>query len=197
MNHFTTLIYQYGVFAMFIIILIEYACFPISSEILLPFTGALASLQHTSYFLILSISVIAGLLGTSICYFLGRLGGIPFLERIIKKFPKSQKPIDISRAAFQKYGIFAVCIGRLIPICRTYIAFIAGASKQKYTTYLFSSFIGITLWNAILLGLGYYFREKWGMVKIYYEKYKQGLIPIIVLCLLLYLFFYSHKRKKH
>lgn len=180
MSYFTNLIYEYGLLAMFLLILIEYACFPISSEIVLPFSGAVASLQHISYFLIIPVSVVAGLIGTSFCYAIGRFGGGALIEKLVNKFPKAEKGIRSSQEKFQRYGVLAVCIGRLIPICRTYIAFIAGAAKQSVATYLLSSFIGITIWNSILIGLGYFLREKWSVVGGYYERYKDVLLPFVV-----------------
>jgi len=181
MSYFTTLIFKYGLLAMFFIILIEYACFPISSEIVLPFSGAVASLQHINYFVILSLSVLAGLIGTSFCYAVGRIGGGAIIDRLVKKFPKTEKGILSSQTKFQHYGGLAVCFGRLIPLCRTYIAFIAGAAGQSPITFIFSSFIGITVWNTILIGLGYLLREKWSQVGEYYERYKDILLPLLLL----------------
>lgn len=180
MSYFTNLIYEYGLFAMFFIILIEYACFPISSEIVLPFSGAVASLQNVNYLTILSLSVLAGLIGTSFCYAVGRLGGGALITGLIKKFPKAEKGILSSQEKFKKYGNLAVCFGRLIPICRTYIAFIAGAAGQSLLTYLLSSFVGITIWNAILIGLGYLLRENWDTVGVYYARYKDIMLPLAV-----------------
>lgn len=180
MSYFTNLIYEYGLFAMFFIILIEYACFPLSSEIVLPFSGAVASLQHVNYLTILSLSVLAGLIGTSICYTVGRLGGGALISGLIKKFPKAEKGILSSQEKFKKYGNLAVCFGRLIPICRTYIAFIAGAAGQSLFTYLLSSFVGITVWNAVLIGLGYLLRENWDTVGVYYIRYKDIMLPLAI-----------------
>ncbi|MGB8453276.1 MAG: DedA family protein [Anaerocolumna sp.] len=180
MSYFTNLIYEYGLIAMFLIILIEYACFPISSEIVLPFSGAVASLQHVNYFTILSLSVLAGLIGTSFCYTIGRLGGGTLLNKLVKKFPKAEKGIVSSQVKFKKYGNLAVCFGRLIPICRTYIAFIAGAAGQSILAYLVSSFIGITIWNAILIGFGYLLREHWDIAGTYYTRYKDIMLPLAV-----------------
>lgn len=104
MSYFINLIYEYGLIAMFFLILIEYACFPISSEIVLPFSGAVASYQHISFFVIIIISVFAGLLGTSICYVIGRSGGLPLINRIKKRFPGSAKGLDSSFERFDKYG---------------------------------------------------------------------------------------------
>ncbi len=184
MSFFTNLIYEYGVIAMFFLILLEYACFPVSSEIVLPFSGAVASIQHVSFLVIIVVSVAAGLIGTSLCYAIGRYGGVPLIDKIKRKFPSSAKGLDNSFAKFNKYGQVAVCIGRVIPICRTYIAFIAGAVKQPYSVFLMSSGIGITIWNMILIGLGYTLRENWGVVGTYYEEYKVIIMPVLIIGLI-------------
>lgn len=185
MNTIINLIYQYGLPSMFVIILLEYACFPVSSEIVLPFSGAIASTQNIRFTTILFASVLAGILGTSICYMVGRLGGAPILDKIKRKFPKSKHAIDSSLEKFNKYGSLAVCIGRVIPLCRTYIAFVAGAAKQSYTIFLLSSLIGITAWNTILIGLGYTLRENWSQVGSYYHEYKVIFLPLIVFLVLI------------
>ncbi len=188
MSFFTNLIYEYGLIAMFILILIEYACFPVSSEIVLPFSGAVASYQHISFFIIIIVSVIAGLLGTSICYVIGRTGGLPLINRIKKRFPSTQKGLDSSFERFDKYGTWAVCIGRVIPICRTYIAFISGVTKQRYPVFLSASAIGITVWNIILIGLGYTLRENWKVVGEYYSRYKVVIMPLFIIGILFLLY---------
>lgn len=188
MSFFTNLVYEYGLLAMFFLILIEYACFPISSEIVLPFSGAVASYQGTSFIVIILVSVIAGLLGTSVCYVIGRIGGQPLINRIKKRFPASQKGLDNSFQKFDKYGSIAVCVGRVIPICRTYIAFVSGVTKQRYVVFLSSSAMGITVWNIILIGLGYTLRENWKLVGEYYSRYKYVITPLLVLAVILLLF---------
>ena len=193
MSYFTNLIFSHGLLAMFFIILIEYACFPISSEIVLPFSGAIASLQHINFFVILPLSVLAGLLGTSFCYAIGRFGGGAILDRITHRFPKTKNGIDLSYAKFHRYGALAVCIGRMIPLCRTYIAFVAGAAKQNYSVFLGSSLIGISIWNCILIGLGYLFRENWDNASELYHEYKDPILFLILVIVFLVLVF---KRKK-
>lgn len=187
MNFINTFISNYGLLAIFFLILIEYACFPISSEIVLPFSGALASYQQIPFFILLSISVAAGLIGTSFCFFIGRFGGNYILTIFLNHFPKQKKSFQSSHSLFQKYGSYAICFGRLIPICRTYIAFIAGTYKQPFSRFLLSSLLGISLWNCILIGIGYYFRENWSIVKIYYEEYKLFFLFIIATIFFIYL----------
>jgi membrane protein DedA with SNARE-associated domain len=177
---------------MILIIFLEYACFPISSELVLPFSGALARSEGVSFFLLLPLSVLAGLLGTGLCYLAGRIGGDAVLTKLVKRFPKTEKAITASRAKFKKYGAGAVCIGRVIPLCRTYIAFVAGAAKQSPSVYFPYSLLGITIWNSALLSLGYFLQDNWGAVSGYYDRYKQYLIPVligIVLIIVIHRFF--------
>ena len=194
MDTLLSLFDRYGIFAMILIIFLEYACFPISSEIVLPFSGAVARAENVSFFLLLPLSVLAGLLGTGLCYLAGRIGGDTVLTKLSKRFPKTEKAITASRAKFTKYGAGAVCIGRVIPICRTYIAFVAGAVGQSPSVYFPYSLLGITIWNSALLSLGYFLQGNWGAVSGYYDRYKQYLLPGI-LCLITMIFL--HKRIKH
>lgn len=197
MEFFTNLISDYGLIAMFLIIMLEYACFPVSSEIVLPFSGAIASSQNIHFFVILTASVIAGLIGTTICYLIGYYGGSAVLKYLTMKFPKSEKGINSSYQTFDKYGASAVCFARVIPICRTYIAFISGSMKQNYSIFVLSSFIGITIWNTMLIGTGYFLQDNWQLAYSYYDEYKHILIPlIIVIIALLVLKKLSHRKIK-
>ena len=176
MELFTSLFEQYGLFGLCLMILLEYACFPISSEIVLPFCGAFAKSYGISFFLLIPGSVLAGMIGTSFCYFIGRLGGSKVLTMLKTRFPKTKKGIEASEEKMERFGALAVCFGRVIPLCRTYIAFIAGSVKQPFTQFLSYSLFGITVWNCILIGLGYLLKSNWNEVQRYYEEYKIILI---------------------
>ena len=196
MELLTSLIKKYGLFGLCLMILLEYACFPISSEIVLPFCGAFAKSYDISFFYLIPGSVLSGLLGTSLCYAIGRVGGPRVLTFIKKRFPKTQKGITVSEKKMERYGAFAVCFGRLIPLCRTYIAFIAGSVRQPFGQYLAYSFFGITVWNCVLISLGYLLKSNWNEVQRYYGEYKQILVTTAVIILfLLFLRKLFYKRK--
>lgn len=181
MSFLTDLIYEYGTLAMFIIIMLEYACFPVSSEIVLPFSGAVASINNTNFIFILVLSIIAGLIGTGITYTIGWFGGAALLNKIKKRFPKSEKGIDSAFNRFNSHGAAAVCMGRVIPLIRTYIALVAGSAKLNPVTYFSYSALGITVWNTLLIGLGYTLRENYEVVSQYYGRYKHNLIPVFLI----------------
>ncbi len=196
MSFLSELILNYGLIAMFLIIMLEYACFPVSSEIVLPLSGAVASINNTHFLVILPLSIIAGLLGTGICYMVGWYGGGAIINTIKIKFPKSEKSINASYERFQENGASAVCIGRVIPLVRTYIALIAGSARLKPSVYFPASFLGITIWNTLLIGLGYSLKENYGKVAEYYSRYKNNLIPVFIVFTALIIILRIHNKKK-
>ncbi len=162
---------SYGTPAIILLIALEYACFPISSELVLPFAGAFGAGIGLSLPLLILYSSAAGLAGTSLTYAIGRYGGSPLLEKIMARFPSSKKPILASYRTFGDRGRLAVCVGRVIPICRTYIAFVAGACGQSYPAYV-----------------GYYFYNYRDIFFHYFDKYKTFILIIGLLLILLLLF---------
>ena len=188
---------DYGLIGVFVLILLEYACFPLPSEIVLPFSGAVASQSGWTYWEILLLSTIAGVLGALACYIIGYFGGYPLVEKIGRRFPKMQKGLDASRKKYVQYASFASGVGRVIPLCRTYISFIAGISRQNIWSYLLSTAVGVAVWNSVVLALGFLLAENWELATEYYEQYKMILIPIVlVVVAVLVIRFILRRRKK-
>ena len=171
MNLLLNLIKEYGLIAMFLIIMLEYACFPVSSEIVLPFSGAVASINQTSFLVILPLSIVAGL-WTGICFTIGWFGGGVILSAI-KRFPKSEKGIN---SAYENLALMV-----LPPLPRpsnpTYPhlhRLVAGGKAQSCIFYCFRFWDHhlehIANWSGLRL------REKYKMVGEYYARYKHNLI---------------------
>lgn len=166
------LLLTYGLPAIFLLIFLEYACFPVSSEIVLPLAGLFAAGQGLPFPLLVLLSTLAGIGGSLITYIIGRKGGSPLLEKIMSRFPSMEKPILSSYRTFGDHGKSAVFLSRLIPLCRTYIGFVAGAMKQSCSGYILYSAFGILLWNTVLTGLGYYFYQYKEIFFSYFNRYK-------------------------
>ena len=172
---------SYGLFAVFVLILLEYACFPLPSEVVLPLSGAIASQNEWTFGGVLAWSVLAGVLGSLLCYGIGYLGGYPLVEAVKRRFPKTRPGLEAAQEKYDRYATLSVGVGRLIPLCRTYISFVAGMSRQHLLRYLLSTAAGVTAWNFVLVGLGYLFAENWDAVSVYYDQYKMLLIPLFLL----------------
>ena len=197
MNFILSIFSKWGLFAMFILILLEYACFPIPSEVVLPFAGFISSSKGYSLVGVILLSVITGYIGCLICYLIGYYGGNYIYNKIYTKFPKWQKGLDSAENKFKKYGNVSVFACRLLPLCRTYISFFAGIFKQSLFKYSIYSIFGILLWNIILISLGYFLGNNWNLASNYYDKYKIVLFAVLLVFIVFFLVYRIIKKVKN
>lgn len=186
------LLSQYGLWAIFLIIMLEYACFPISSELVLPVSGLVAFRLGHRITLVILISVVAGLIGSSACYFAGRAGG-GFLDRLFHRFPKAGRQFYKACDWQQRYGRMSIMLGRVVPLFRTYISFASGITRQNYLEFLLFSSIGILSWNTLLISCGYLLGENFEVILPYIKQYS---MVILLLIAAVVLFAVWKKRKR-
>jgi len=185
-----------GLFMLFILIALEYACFPLPSEVVLPFMGYMVNKNMYDLFGSIIMSVIMGYLGCLICYLVGYYGGSKIYNNLYNKRPSWRKGLDATHKFFYKYGNVSVAIGRVIPMFRTYISFFAGIFKQSLLRYSIYSILGIMVWNTILIALGYSLTSKWFVVEKYYRNYKFLFIGLIIVFLVTFFIYKLYKKIK-
>ncbi len=168
MNQLIQFVNDHGIYAILLFVFLEYACFPISSEIILPLSGAIACALGQSYILIVIASSAAGLLGTYIVYLIS----FKLSQKINCKLNKQSSSYIKCQNMFARHGRKAVMYGRVIPLCRTYIAFPAGITGLPANDYITWSAAGIIVWNSILIGAGYFLGSNWYVFESIYKKYK-------------------------
>ncbi len=151
---------QYGAVVVFLIVLLEYMNLPgFPAGVIMPLAGIWAARGNVSFLLVLLLSVAAGLLGSWILYFLGRLGGERFFKFYVKKFPKQKELIERNLENLREKGAYGVFISKLIPMIRTLISIPAGMVSMNFMKYTVSSLSGVFIWNLIFVGAGYFFGD--------------------------------------
>lgn len=196
MEFFIMLFNKYGLIMLFILIALEYACFPLPSEIILPYIGYMVNKYSYNLLGVLIMSVIMGYLGCLFCYLVGYYGGSKIYNKIYNKFPSWRKGLDATHKFFYKYGNYSVMMGRVIPLCRTYVSFFAGVFKQSLLKYSIYSIVGIIMWNMILISLGYFFASRWFIVENYYSNYKFAFIGLIIVSIITFFSYKLYKKRK-
>lgn len=148
---------QYGAIFVFVIVLLEYLNLPgFPAGVIMPLAGIWAAKGAISFPVVMVISVAAGLIGSWILYFLGRLGGDAFFRFYIRKFPKQRNLIERNIEALQKRGAIGVFLGKLVPMIRTLISIPAGMISMEFGRYTVSSALGVLVWNTVFIGAGYF-----------------------------------------
>lgn len=149
---------RYGLIFLFVIIFLEYLNFPgLGAAIVMPAIGIGIAKAKINFFLALLTSVIAGELASYVLFFIAFWFGRPLLTILYKKFPKSRKSIDKVCFYIKNYGDKGVFIIRLVPAVRTLIPIVAGMFRMNIIKFSIYSIMGITIWNAVLMYIGYAF----------------------------------------
>lgn len=184
---------QYGLISIFLIVMLEYANFPLPSEIVLPLVGVMIAKGNVSFIVALVVSIIGGLVGSIINYIIGLYFGKPVLKCIANKYPKMQKSVSSSMWWLDRYGKLSVMLARVVPVARTVISIPAGMGRMKLSVFTFYSCIGIAVWNTVLIYLGYILGDN--LAHITYVMKNYSLIVVLVIGIALIGYYIKRSKK--
>jgi membrane protein DedA with SNARE-associated domain len=168
---------------VFLLIMLESTLVPIPSELVMPFAGFLAWKGEFSLPVILVINSVGALVGSGICYWIGVVGGRPFLIKYGKYFLVRQHDIDRTEAFFAKHGKRTILIGRFLPVIRHVISVPAGIARMPLPGFFLQTFLGATIWGGVLILLGYYVGANWEVLSSTLKRVDHIIAAILVLAL--------------
>jgi membrane-associated protein len=104
-------------------------------------------------FLAVGCAVFA-VLGDQAGYVFGAKAGPRLFSRPESRFFKREN-VERAEAFFAEHGSKAIVLARFVPIVRTFVPMIAGASNMEYRTFARYNVIGGTVWGAGFVFLGW------------------------------------------
>jgi membrane protein DedA with SNARE-associated domain len=162
-----------GLVAIFLTMAAESAGIPISSEIVVPLGGALASQGKLSFLGVVLASSLGNLLGSLVAYLLVRRYGEELILGPGRRVGLTPGHLKLAQQFFERFGLFAVFAGRLLPVIRTYISFPAGLSQIRVVPFTLATIAGAIPWNLALAYAGYKLGQN-------YERVSAALGPFTV-----------------
>ncbi len=183
----TETIGDYGLFAVFGLMLLESMGILIPSEAISPFAGYLVSQGRMGLFGAVSAGVLGNLAGSWIAYLIGLWGGRELWFHYGRYVGVRQHHLILAEKWFDKYGEFTVFISRCLPVVRTFISFPAGTARMNFAKFTFYTFLGCVPWVFALTYLGYLLGENWDMIGDYLH-YLDYAVALGVLAGAVYLF---------
>lgn len=181
------LIKEYGYFGMFLGMVLEAVIIAIPSEAILATGGILASKKIFTFF----GAFITGIIGSTFCaiviYFMGYLGGKPFIKKYGKYFFMKEEDIEKSNSWFNKYGLIASLIGRNIPIVRTLISLPIGIMRLSFIKFIIYTIIGSIPWTFVFVYIGYTLGNNWVKVNDCVGQLKTPIKILLVLVVISYI----------
>lgn len=156
---------SFGYIGIFIATSLEYGCFPVSSEVLLPFIGFFVFGGEMSLFGAILVSTAGGIAGSLVCYCFGRFGRRFIEKTLCSKYSSLKKGLEKAGRMFDKYGSKSVLIARVFPIARTYISIPAGLMGMNIYVFVIYTAVGSFVWNTMLISAGYFLGGYGSLIK--------------------------------
>ena len=113
-----------------------------------------SKLLPSSIALVCVLASIAAVAGNLVGYQIGLKAG-PAIFKRPQSFLFRPEHLERTSAFFKRFGGAAILLARFVPVVRTFITVLAGASKMRWRTYVTYSVIGGTLWATVMTLLGF------------------------------------------
>jgi membrane protein DedA with SNARE-associated domain len=180
----TSFVGNHGVEAVFVLMAID-AVFPAASELVMVYAGAVASGAFPSQHVVLFGNTIdshgwayvtmalAGTLGYVVGsiagWGIGRYGGRPFVERHGRLLHLGPSRLEQAERWFDRHDRWAVLLGRITPIVRSFVSIPAGVFEMRFWPYLLWTIPGAAAWAFVFAAIGYAFGSNYEHFHHYFD----------------------------
>jgi membrane protein DedA with SNARE-associated domain len=163
----TKLVGDHGLYAVFGLMALD-AVFPAASELVMLYAGALAAgvfASHVSLFgsripsgfdsyLAMALAGTIGyLVGASVGWAIGYYGD--------QRFRVSERKLARARRWFDRWDDWAVLLGRVTPVARSFVSIPAGIFRMPFVRYVVLTAIGSATWCFAFAGAGWGLGRSW------------------------------------
>ncbi|HEX5027584.1 MAG TPA: DedA family protein [Gaiellaceae bacterium] len=172
----TGVVGDYGLYAVFLLMLVD-AVFPAASELVMVYAGALAAGAFANqdvvlfgqtiddgwpaYIAIAIAGTIGYTIGAVIGWAIGIYGGRPYLERHGRWLHLDAEKLDRAERWFERWEDWAVFLGRLTPVIRSFVSIPAGVMEVPFVRYTVLTLFGSAIWCFGFAGVGFALGASW------------------------------------
>jgi len=172
----TELIGDHGIYAVFVLMFVD-AVLPAASELVMVYAGAVAAgafagqsvvlfgepieSDFWAYVAMASAGALGYILGSIAGWTVGYYGGRPFIERRGRWLHVTPHTLERAEAWFDRFGDWAVAIGRVTPVVRSFIAIPAGVFRMPLGRYTLLTIPGSVVWAFGFAGAGWAAGSQW------------------------------------
>jgi membrane protein DedA with SNARE-associated domain len=166
---------------------------PIPSEVILPMAGwkvsqsaadasVLEPLTGLAWNLPLAVAfaTAGSVVGALVGYAIGAWGGRPILDRWGRYVGIGAEDLDRADRWFDRWGSWAVFLGRMVPLVRTFVSYPAGISRMPMGRFLLYSTLGSLPWNLALITAGFVVGENYPQIEAAIKPYEYVIYAAIL-----------------
>jgi membrane protein DedA with SNARE-associated domain len=196
----TSFIGDHGLYAVFALMLVD-SVLPAASELVMLYAGVVASgalagqnvvlfgHQIDSHFwgyVAMSLAGVAGqTVGSIIGWAIGLYGGRPLVERHGRWLHLGPENLDRAERWFDRWGDWAVFLGRMTPVIRSFVSIPAGVARMPLGRFTLYSVLGTIPWCFGIAGAGWALGSNWETFHHDF-RYVEVLVGVAILALLVW-----------
>jgi membrane protein DedA with SNARE-associated domain len=182
-----------GYIGVAVAVALETIVAPIPSEVILPMAGwkvsqsvadpsILEPLTDQAWNLLLTIAfaTIGSLVGALVGYAIGAWGGRPLLDRYGRYVGIGAEDLDRADQWFQRWGGWAVFLGRMVPLVRTFVSYPAGIARMPIVSFIVFSTLGSLIWNTALIVAGFVVGDNYAEIEAALKPYENVIYVIVI-----------------
>ena len=180
---------------------------PIPSEVILPMAGWKVSQSAANPAIVepltglpwniplaVALATVGSLIGALVGYAIGSWGGRPLLNRYGRYVGIGADDLDRADRWFERWGSWAVFLGRMVPLVRTFVSYPAGISRMPLGRFILFSTLGFTGSNETgasakaashaadraLIGAGYVVGENYPQIEAALRPYELVIYVVVI-----------------
>ena len=183
---------------------------PIPSEVILPMAGWKVSQSALDSSIVepltglawniplaVAFATVGSVIGAMVGYGIGAWGGRPLLNRYGRYVGIGAEDLDRADRWFERWGSWAVFLGRMVPLVRTFVSYPAGISRMPIGRFLLFSTLGSLPWNAALIVAGFVVGENYPQIEAAIKPFEYVIYAVVFgLVLLLLARWWWGKRRR-
>jgi membrane protein DedA with SNARE-associated domain len=166
---------------------------PIPSEVILPMAGWKVSQSAADSSIVepltglpwniplaVLLATVGSLVAALVGYFIGAWGGRPLLDRYGRYVGIGAEDLDRADRWFERWGTWAVFLGRMVPLVRTFVSYPAGISRMPMGRFVLFSTLGSLPWNAALIFAGFVVGENYPQIEAAIKPYEYVIYAVVI-----------------
>ncbi|MFW2830105.1 DedA family protein [Sphingomonas sp. ID0503] len=174
---------DYGVLAIALLMLAETVFPPIPSEVIMPLAGLQAANGQTALIPAILAGTAGAMAGNILWYEVARCLGHDRLRRFVDRHGRwltlDWKSVEKADRLFDRWSIWFVLIGRLIPTLRSLVSIPAGLFGMARAPFLICTAIGTLVWTGALAWAGYALGEQSDRIGSWLSYASNGIIALL------------------
>jgi membrane-associated protein len=196
----TGLLLAHGYLVIFLGAALDNFGLPSSGDIVLFAGGFFANNGQAALPLVMLIGFAGALVSDNAVYWIGRTGGRPLIDRILKirllHFLINEKSLEKVERYFESHGGKTVFVGRFGPGLRSMTPLFAGVTRMGYLRFVPYNVAAALVWSVVYSLIGYVFGQYWSELLAVAKSFGFSVVALVILVIAAFVLRRRYRRKK-